>query len=138
MRNSFSLRLVILQLVLKLFILPLFFIIIGDFEQRDVWRQHCNVKNLVIQTDPNKQAHLPPRPLRKVWNFFPSSCLGGRAAQVFVKWPHPSICQGDLLPVVWRAACGFLRVARVCTLSISGLQVILSSLTLELCFSKID
>lgn len=75
----------------------------------------------------------------KCGTFFPSSRLGRRAAQIFVKWIHPSISQGNLFPIAWRAACGFLRrVACVCTLNIHSLQVILSSLTLGLCFSKID
>lgn len=96
--------------VLRIFILPLFFIIIGDSEQRDIWRQHCNVKNLVIiQTDPNKQAYHPLRLFRKVWNFFPKQFSREERCTGFVKCPHPSISQADLLPIVLRAACGFLR-----------------------------
>lgn len=98
-----------LQLVLKIFILPLFFVIIGDSEQREVWRQHCNVKNLVIiQTDPNKQAHHPLRLFRKVWNFFPKQLSGVESCTDFLKMPS-SIPQRDLFPIDWRAACGFLR-----------------------------
>lgn len=85
MRDSFPL--VILQLVLKILILPLFFIIIGGSEQRDVWRQHCNVKNLITQTSPNKQAHHPLRLFGKVWIFFPKQLSGEESCTDFSKMP---------------------------------------------------
>jgi len=109
LKNSFYL--VILQWVLKIFTLPTFLIIIGGSAQRDVWRQYCNGRNLVIiQTDPGKQAHLPPRLFRKVCGVFLSCQVSGeRSCTDFHGNAHICLSQGDLLLMVWRSACGFLR-----------------------------
>lgn len=94
LRNSFSL--VILQLVLKIFMLLRFFVIVGESQQRDVWRQHCNGKNLVIiQTDPSKQDHLLPRLFRKVWVFFSNQVSGEGRCTDFHSNAHVHLSLGE-------------------------------------------
>lgn len=125
---------------LKIFIIPRFFIISGESEQRDMWRQHCNGKNLVIiQNDPCKQVHLPPSSSEKCGVFFPTRCLGRGAAQIFVVMPTSIFLSGRSASYGLEICLWIFEetVTRVCTLNISGLQVILLSLNLGLSFSKI-